>query len=81
MERNSGAYTHTQEGVGHSSQSKTSPGQEHTDSRPTGATTNESDPGRRDPMHGSVTQEQSTNIVEAEGLKRLRREEGTADRR
>ncbi|HET7230819.1 MAG TPA: hypothetical protein VFJ16_12495, partial [Longimicrobium sp.] len=60
---------------------KSSLGQKHTDLRPTGATTNASDRNRRDPMHGSVSQEQSTNTVEAKRLKRQRREEGTASPR
>lgn len=84
MERKSGAYTHEQEHVGFGGQSGEELGHRHTE--PTtleGATTNEIDTRRGVPRHAGEAQEgqRSTRVVEAEGLKRLREEEGTADKR
>ncbi|HVG44496.1 MAG TPA: hypothetical protein VM890_07195 [Longimicrobium sp.] len=75
MERNSGAYTHTQEQVGPGSRAGGDAGQAHSEPARPGPTTNEIDARRAAPEHGPETQE-PTRIVEAEGLKRLRREEG-----
>jgi hypothetical protein len=81
MERNGGAYTHRQETTGLGSAKGEGLGHGHTEATtPEGATTNEIDARRAAPAHGPEAQ-QSTRIVEAEGLKRLRNEEGTADRR
>ena len=84
MERNSGAYTHKQEHTGFGSQSGEDLGHAHTEpTTPEGATTNEITARRAAPEHGGEAQEgqRSTRVVEAEGLKRLREEEGTADKR
>jgi hypothetical protein len=84
MERNSGAYTHQQEHAGFGGQSGQELGHGHTEATtPEGATTNEIDARRAAPQHGPEAQEghRSTRVVEAEGLKRQREEEGTADNR
>ncbi|MFL5541058.1 MAG: hypothetical protein ACJ8J0_18865 [Longimicrobiaceae bacterium] len=81
MERKSGAYTHAQEHAGFGAGSGGERGHGHVEpATPEGAVTNEIDARRAAPGHGPEAQE-STRVVEAEGLKRLRREEGTADRR
>src|SRR5688572_19645544 len=76
MERKSGAYTHAQEHTGHGARTGEESGHAHTEpATPDGATTNEIDARRAAPDHGPETQ-QPTRVVEAEGLKRLREEEG-----
>jgi len=81
MERKSGAYTHAQEHTGFGSGSGGERGHAHVEpATPEGAETNEIDARRAAPEHGPEAQE-STRVVEAEGLKRLRGEEGPADRR
>jgi hypothetical protein len=84
MERNGGAYQHKQEHVGFGGQSGEALGHGHTEATtPEGATTNEITARREPPRHGGEAQEaqRSTRVVEAEGLKRQREQEGTADNR